>query len=99
MTKAPKEEKLKHIFTILDVDHSGTLGSQEIITAIKQAHNMSGDLNFDYNSKGIQIFRKMDFDGNLKINQDEFVNACMKDQELSKLMEELISCPELFETP
>ena len=29
-----------------------------------------GDLNFDYNSKGIQVFRAMDSDGDLRINQE-----------------------------
>ena len=96
MTKAPIEEKLKHVFTILDSDNNECLSSCEIISAIKHAHNMTGDLNFDYNSKGIQIFRQMDSDGNLKINQDEFVKACLKDDDLCKLFESLISCPEMF---
>ena len=55
MTKASKEEKLQHIFDILDVDGSGTLSSNEVIQAIKIGHDILGDLNFDYNLKGVEV--------------------------------------------
>ena len=97
MTKAPKEVKLRHIFNILDIDGSGTLSAQEVVQAVKNAHNILGDLNFDYNSKGIQVFRAMDSDGDLRINQEEFVQACLKDENLGDLMEKLMSSPELFQ--
>ena len=97
MTKAPKEVKLGHIFNILDVDCNGTLSAQEVIQAIKHAHDILGDLNFDYNSKGIKVFRSMDQDGDLRINKKEFVKACLEDQDLGQLMEQLMSSPELFQ--
>ena len=97
MTKAPKEVKLRHIFNILDVDCNGTLSAAEVVQAIKHAHNILGDLNLDYNSKGIQVFRAMDSDGDLRINQEEFIQACLKDDNLGDLMEKLMSSPELFQ--
>ena len=55
MTKASKEEKLKHIFDVLDSNGSGTLSSNEVVQAIKIGHDIIGDLNFDYNQKGVEV--------------------------------------------
>ena len=70
---------------------------EQVIQAIKHAHDILGDLNFDYNSKGIKVFRSMDQDGDLRINKKEFVKACLEDQDLGQLMEQLMSSPELFQ--
>lgn len=91
LTKAPKEEKLKHIFKLLDMDGSGTLSSKEVVQVVKHAYDVRGQLNFDYNVKGIQIFRVMDKDGDMKVNCQEFVDACLADSELSQLLEDLVS--------
>ena len=55
MTKASKEEKLRHIFDILDLNGNGSLNSNEIIQAVKIGHDILGDLNFDYNRKGLEV--------------------------------------------
>ena len=60
MTKASKEEKLKHIFDVLDSDASGTLSSNEVVQAIKIGHDIIGDLNFDYNQKGVEVWKTLE---------------------------------------
>ena len=47
----------------------------QVIHVIKHAHDIKGDLNFDYNKRGIEIFRNMDKSGDMRINCEEFVNA------------------------
>lgn len=91
LTQAPKEEKLKRIFKLLDMNGSGTLSSREIVQLVKHAYDVRGQLNFDYNVKGIQIFRLMDKDGDMRVNCQEFVKACLADAELSQLLEDLVS--------
>ena len=59
----------------------------QVIAAVKQAYDILGQLNFDYNRKGIEIFRKMDTDGDMKVSRAEFVEACVKDEELCSLLE------------
>ena len=61
----------------------------QVIQVIKHAHDIRGDLNFDYNKKGIEIFRSMDKSGDMRVNCEEFVNACMTDSELSLLLENM----------
>ena len=90
LTKAPKQEKLEHIFKLLDMDGNGTLSSREVVQVVKHAYDIHGQLNFDYNAKGIQIFRTMDANNDMRVNCEEFVQACLNDQELSKLMEDLL---------
>jgi Ca2+-binding EF-hand superfamily protein len=58
MTKAPKEEKLNAIFGILDLNGNGTLSSAEVIQAVKQAYDLMGQLNIDFNNKGIEVIIK-----------------------------------------
>ncbi len=111
MTKAPKKQKLQHIFRILDSDGNGSLNAREVIQAIKHAYDIIGELNFDYNCKGIevclslsswyfltnpflgQVFRAMDKNGDLKVNSEEFVSACLQDEKLCSLLEESIGAP------
>ena len=61
----------------------------QVIHVIKHAHDIKGDLNFDYNKRGIEIFRNMDKSGDMRINCEEFVNACMTDSELCVLLEDM----------
>eukprot|EP00093_Oithona_nana_P001781 01781.XXX_10833_11651_1 [CDS] Oithona nana genome sequencing. len=91
MTKASKEEKLKHIFDVLDSNGSGTLSSNEVVQAIKIGHDIIGDLNFDYNQKGVEVFRKMDTNNDMKVTSDEFIDACLKDEKLMELLEGFIA--------
>jgi Ca2+-binding EF-hand superfamily protein len=58
MTKAPKEEILNAIFGILDLNGDGTLSSAEVIQAVKQAYDLMGQLNIDFNNKGIEVIIK-----------------------------------------
>ena len=59
------------------------------MSIIKHAYDIKGDLNFDYNKKGIEIFRSMNQSGDMKINCEEFLNACLNNSELSLLLEDV----------
>ena len=63
----------------------------QVMSIIKHAYDIKGGLNFDYNKKGIEIFRSMDQSGDMKINCEEFVNACLSDSELSLLLEDVFN--------
>ena len=54
---------------------------------MKQAFDLQGKLNTDYNRKAVEIFRKMDTDKDMKISQEEFVCACIEDNEICSLFE------------
>ena len=54
---------------------------------MKQAFDLQGKLNTDYNRKAVEIFRKMDTDKDMKVSQDEFVCACIEDNEIRSLFE------------
>ena len=69
LTKAPKEEKLERVFAILDLDASGSLSCSEVVNAVKQSCNILGKLNCDFNRKGIEIFRQMDANGDMKVGK------------------------------
>lgn len=90
MTKAPIEEKLGHIFKLLDENGSGSLSSRDVIKVVKHAYDIRGQLNFDYNAKGLQIFKVMDANHDIHVDKEEFVQACLRDPELSRLMEDLM---------
>ncbi len=91
LTKAPVEDKLRHIFKLLDFDGSGFLSSKEVIQVIKYTYDMQGQLNIDYDAKGMAIFNKMDKDGDCKINVEEFLEACQSDSELTQLFENMFN--------
>eukprot|EP00095_Tigriopus_kingsejongensis_P000811 maker-scaffold941_size78300-snap-gene-0.15 protein:Tk00811 transcript:maker-scaffold941_size78300-snap-gene-0.15-mRNA-1 annotation:"conserved hypothetical protein" len=86
-TKAPQAVKMKHVFGVLDEDKSGTLSTQEVIKCVKQTYDILGKLNTDYNRRGIEVFRQMDKDGDMKISETEFVDACLADPELAELLQ------------
>ena len=89
LTKAPVEEKLKHIFKLLDFDGSGFLSITEVMQIIKFAYDMQGQLNCDYDAKGMAVFNKMDKNFDCKINVEEFLEACQSDSELTQLFENM----------
>ena len=90
LTKAPKEKKLRHIFKLLDEDRNGLLSFGEVVNVVKHAYDIHGQLDFDYNAKGLEIFEEMDTNNDINITQDEFVQACLKNTEISQLMEDLM---------
>ncbi|TRY76396.1 hypothetical protein TCAL_17421 [Tigriopus californicus] len=97
-TNAPREEKMKRIFDVLDQDQSGSLSCQEVIKCVKQTYDILGQLNMDYNRKGIEVFRVMDQDGDMKVSKEEFLNACLKDEELCGLLQKSVG-EEMFTQP
>ena len=76
------------MFVLTDEDKSGHLSCKEVIVAVKQAYDILGKLNCDYNQKGIEVFREMDANGDMKISLEEFINAATKDPDLCQLLEQ-----------
>lgn len=81
---------MKRIFDVLDQDNSGSLSCQEVIKCVKQTYDILGKLNTDYNRKGIEVFRAMDKDGDMKVSKEEFLTACMQDEELCELLQKSV---------
>ena len=81
-------KRFPHTFTTL-IQILIYIACMQVIHVIKHAHDIKGDLNFDYNKRGIEIFRNMDKSGDMRINCEEFVNACMTDSELCLLLEDM----------
>lgn len=89
VTAAPKELKLRKLFRALDEDRSGCLSCGEVMAAVKRAYDILDSLNFspDFNAVGVDVFRSMDLDGDLRVTEAEFVARCLQDAQLSRLLE------------
>ncbi len=55
--------------------------------AVKQAYDVLGRLGQDYHRRGIEVFRAMDADGDMRVDEREFLSACLGDEELGRLLE------------
>ena len=93
LTKAPKEEKFAHIFKLLDEEADGTLSYDELNKVVKHGHEIYRQLssrgsNFAVSS--LTVFQSMDSNHDLFVTKEEFVQACLKDQQLAELMEDLM---------
>ena len=91
LTKAPKEEKFRTIFKLLDDNGNGFLSSIEVINIIKHAYHIKGQINVNYREQGLRIFQNMDTNGDFNVDQEEFVRACLNDQEFCQLMEDIMA--------
>lgn len=49
--------------------------------------DIPGRLNQDFNRRGIEVFRQLDSDGDMKVTKQEFIDACLGDAELCTLLE------------
>ena len=66
ITKLFQDEKLKEVFTLFDIDHSGSITADEIKKVLGRASNEVEDAEFD------KIIEEVDADGDGEISFEEF---------------------------
>ena len=88
-------EKLKYAFKLYDVDGNGLIDQGEMNRIILSIYQLVGEDNINIdNSKPKYtpeertriIFSQMDANGDGYLDEEEFVQGCEKDNELSKLL-------------
>ena len=85
------QEKLKYAFKLYDVDGNGLIDQGEMNRIVLAIYELIGE-NDDMTPKDTPedrtrlIFSQMDLNGDGYLTQDEFVQGCEKDNELSSLL-------------
>uniref|UniRef100_A0A4D5RA48 Neuronal calcium sensor 2 n=1 Tax=Scolopendra viridis TaxID=118503 RepID=A0A4D5RA48_SCOVI len=85
------EEKLKWAFRMYDVDGNGVIDLGEMTKIVQAIYNMLGPsaANKPQDSaeeRAKHIFNKMDLNKDGSLTLDEFLNGCLHDDELSKIL-------------
>merc|ERR1711983_232556 len=90
MSNGTPEANLKQIFRIFDINNDGTVSQKELIRLVKDLfHLFKKEDNPDKASQealAIKAFKEMDADENGKVTQDEFVEACLNQETISKML-------------
>ncbi|CAK9303514.1 unnamed protein product [Gordionus sp. m RMFG-2023] len=101
ISKGSLEDKLKWAFKLYDVNGDGFISREEmtsIVTAIYELFSkfpeecrdkVMGDTENFIKNHVERIFRKMDSNKDGKVTSEEFMNACIKDKNLTKSIEYL----------
>lgn len=89
--KTSLKPKLEWIFKIYDIDGDGRIDRKEFKTIIESIYKLLDDKKSnieDFQQQHLnEIFRRLDFEKhNSKINSEQFVDSCMKDPILLKLL-------------
>ena len=88
-------EKLKYAFKLYDVDGNGLIDQGEMNRIVLSIYELVGDDNINHDNlepklspeeRTRVIFSQMDAAGNGYLTEEEFVQGCQKDNELSKLL-------------
>ena len=85
------EQKLNWAFRLYDINGDGVINRCEMIMIVESMFEMlDSDENrkqrSDAKEKAKSIFSQLDINGDLQLTKDEFVNGCLKDEELTKLL-------------
>jgi len=84
------EEKLKWAFKMYDVDGNGVIDLEEMTKIVQSIYNMmrshAGDIAGTATDRAKDIFTRMDANGDGSLTQEEFLQGCLSDRELSKLL-------------
>ena len=84
------EEKLKWTFKLYDVDGNGTISQQEMTKVVQSVYDIIGSNMLPSNEtakeRAEKVFSQLDTDGDSKLTEDEFVQGCMKSEELKCLL-------------
>ena len=89
------EEKLRWAFKLYDINGDGVINRCEMIMVVEAMFEMLDDGNMQRKSGALppgakerakEMFAKLDVDGDLKVTKDEFIDGCLKDEELLNLL-------------
>merc|ERR1712080_612517 len=84
------EEKLKWAFRMYDVDGNGVIDLEEMTKIVQSIYNMmrshAGNIAGTATDRAKDIFTRMDANGDGSLTQEEFLQGCLSDRELSKLL-------------
>jgi Ca2+-binding EF-hand superfamily protein len=89
MSEWAPEEVLTKIFRVFDVNSDGTISKKEMKKLIKDMYGLLKSEDPNIAAKKLvakTAFAEMDKDKDGKISQEEFVSACMGQQEISKML-------------
>ena len=89
MSEGTPEEVLGKIFRVFDVNSDGTISKKEMTRLIKDMYGLlkTEDPNLaakDFMAKS--AFAEMDKDEDGKVSLDEFITACLSQEEFSKML-------------
>jgi len=81
------EEKLSWAFRMYDVDGNGWIDLNEMTKIVKNMVKMQSSIKVESSEQlAKDVFSKIDVNSDGKITQQEFVQACLKDQKLKELL-------------
>ena len=89
MSEGAPEEVLTKIFRFFDVNSDGTISKKEMNKLIKDMYGLLKTEDPNIAAKKLvakTAFAEMDKDKDGKVSQEEFVSACMGQQEISKML-------------
>jgi len=90
MSNGSPEENLRQIFRIFDINNDGTVSQKELIRLVKDLfHLFKKEDNPDKSSQealATKAFKEMDTNADGRVTQDEFVNACLNQETISKML-------------
>ena len=84
------KEKLESAFRMYDLDGNGVIDVDEMTKVVQAIYGMMGEGSADpsYWAKVRtgNIFRRMDENGDGYLTEDEFIQGCLQDDDLSKML-------------
>ncbi|CAF1061585.1 unnamed protein product [Didymodactylos carnosus] len=83
------KKKLEWAFSMYDIDRNGFIEKKEMKKIMDAIYDLLGEEKKGSNnpeSKVEQIFSKMDKNSDKKLSKEEFVNGCLADDHLRKLL-------------
>jgi len=89
MSDGTPEEVLGKIFRVFDVNSDGSITKKEMTRLVKDMYGLIKAEDPTAQSEALiakSAFTEMDADGDGKITMEEFISACLSQDELSKLL-------------
>ena len=81
-------------FQLYDKDRSGTIEMSEMVEVLETVYVMEGLMSGNMaRDRAKQIFDELDIDGDGTLTCDEFVNGCLKDEDMVEMLKRSNSSP------
>eukprot|EP00093_Oithona_nana_P014140 14140.XXX_284354_282410_1 [CDS] Oithona nana genome sequencing. len=81
------EEKLRWTFRMYDKDGSGTIEMSEMVEILETVYIMEGVMSNNMaKTRAKQIFNELDINGDGSLTCDEFIQGCMKDDDMVTML-------------